>query len=592
MAIQAVDPYPFWYDLKNYKLIFLRGDIVAALSVALMALPQAMAYAFLADLPTSAGIWSVVFGAIFTAAFGQSRFLVSGTTNMVAILIQSGASEIIHTYYAGAVGLEREIIAQRIVIEIVLLIGIFQVLAGVLRLGRLTQFSSRSVIVGYIAGGALAIAVTQLFPFFGIPEKEGYQPIYLKAWLLIGQFYKLHIPTTLLSIGCLVLLIFLYRASVKIPSAAIVFILAGSAVALFNLAPEHAKSLFDVGYGEQIERVTLLQDIGPVFSDSPRFTLPYFEFRILAKIIPLSFAIALLSVIEATSIGRHYTSSKEPPYNDNQEIYGLGISNFLSAFFGAMPSSGSFSRSALNKSSGARTRFSAIFSGGFVFLFVLTLGFLVNKIPISALSALMIFTAYTMVNFKHFFICLRATRGDAFVVITTLLSSMVFTLDIALYIGVVLSIVLYLKRAAVPFLVEYAFNNIGKLRPLDADEERPDPRICIIQAEGELFFGAADLLQTKLRNISEDEAIKVVILQLLNTRYIDASICLALRQVLSYLTNTGRKLILSGVSEEVWKVLEESGLLRKIGEENIFPANEQLPSEPTRNAYKLAKNHT
>jgi SulP family sulfate permease len=591
MAIQAIDPYPFWNDLKKYQLSFLKGDIVAALSVALMALPQAMAYAFLADLPTSMGIWSVVFGAFFTAAFGQSRFLVSGTTNMIAILILSGTSEILHTYYAGAEGLEREIAAQRIVVEIVLLIGIFQVLAGLLGLGRLTQFTSRSVIVGYIAGAALAIAVTQLFPFFGIRESEGYQPIYSQALSLIGQLYNLHLPTALLSFGCLLVLVFLYRVSDKIPGAAIVFLLAGSIVALFNLAPEGAKSAFEVAHGERLERVTLLQDIGPVFSDFPKFSAPYFEFRILVKIIPLSFAIALLSVIEATSIGRSHTSSKKPPYNDNQEIYGLGISNFFSAFFGAMPSSGSFSRSALNKASGAHTRFSAMISGGFVFLFVATLGFLVNKIPIAALSALMIFTAYSMVNFKHFFICLRATRADAFVVLATLISSMIFTLDIALYIGVALSIALYLKRAAIPSLIEYAFNNIGKLRPLDAEEERPDPRICIVQAEGELFFGAADLLQTKLRDISEDEAIKVVILQLLNTRYIDASICLALRQVLNYLTNTGRKLILSGVSEEVWKVLDESGLLRKIGEENIFPANEQLPSEPTRNAYKLAKEY-
>ncbi len=592
MALQEIDPYPFWNGVKKYQVNFFRGDLIAAISVALMALPQAMAYAFLADLPTSAGIWSVVFGTIFTAAFGQSRFLISGTTNMVAILIQSGTSEILHTYYGGVSGLEREILAQNVVMEIVLLIGIFQVIAGLLRLGRLTQFTSRSVIVGYIAGAALAIAVTQLFPFFGIRDLDGYHAIYQQGWYLLGQLGALHIPTSLVSIGCLLLLIFLYRTSSKVPGAAIVFIVAGGVVALFNLAPEHAKGIFDVAPGERIERITLLQDIGPVFSDFPKFAAPYFEFRLLAKIIPLAFAISLLSVIEATSIGRNYTSSKEPPYNDNQEVYGLGISNFLCAFFGAMPSSGSFSRSALNKAAGAHTRFSAIISGGFVFLFVVTLGFLVNKIPIAALSALMIFTAYTMVNFKHFFLCLRATRGDAFVVITTLIASMIFTLDVALYVGVVLSIVLYLKRAAVPFLVEYAFNNVGKLRPLDAEEERPDPRICILQSEGELFFGAADLLQTKLRNISEDETLKVVILQLLNTRYIDASICLALRQVLDYLSSTNRKFMLSGVSEEVWTVLDESGLLHKIGEENCFPANEQLPSEPTRNAYALAKIYT
>ncbi|MCH9626818.1 MAG: putative sulfate transporter [Chlamydiales bacterium] len=587
-----LNPLPFWADLKKYQLPFLRGDLLAALSVALMALPQAMAYAFLADLPTSAGIWSVIFGTIFTAAFGQSRFLVSGTTNMVAILIQSGASEILHTHFRDATGTERDLIALSIILQIVLLVGVFQIFAGLLRLGRLTQFTSRSVVVGYVAGGAVAIVVTQLFPFFGVRELDGYHPIYQHGSYLISQINHLHIPTTLLAVGCLALLIVLYRTSQKIPGAAIVFIVAGGLVALFNLAPEEAQGAFDVMEGEPVERVSLLQDIGPVFTDFPKFKPPSFDFRIVIKMIPLALAVTLLTILEATAIGRGYTRSKEPLYNDNQEIYGLGMSNFLSAFFGAMPSSGSFSRSALNKTAGAQTRFAAILSGGFVFLFVVSLGFLVNRIPIAALSALMIFTAYTMVNFKHFFICLKATRGDAFIVVITLFSTMVFTLDVALYIGIALSIVLYLKRAAAPDLIEYAFNNVGKLRRVEWEEERPDPRICILQAEGELFFGAADVVQTKLRNIAEDEAIKVVIIQLLNTRYIDASICLALRQVFKYLNGTHRRLMLSGVAPEVWKVLEEAGLIHEFGEENCFPANKQLPSEPTRNAYALAKFHT
>lgn len=589
MTFQSLDPFPFWGEVKKYSLHSFRRDLLAALNVALMALPQAMAYAFLANLPTSAGIWSVVFGTIFTAAFGQSRLLISGTTNMVAILIQSGTAEILYTYFNGVTGFERDLLALKIVLQIALLIGIFQIIAGALRLGRLTQFASRSVLVGYVAGAAIVIMVNQLFPFFGIREMDGYHPIYQQGWYFVSHFFALHIPTTLLAIGCLIVLIVLYRFSQKIPGAAIVFIIAGGLVVLLHLAPETAKGAFEVAEGEKIERVTLLKDIGPVFSELPQLTPPSFNFRILIKIVPLAFAITLLTILEATTIGRSYTSSKEPPYNNNQEIYGLGISNFLSAFLGAMPNSGSFSRSALNKASGAKTRFAAIFSGGFVFLFVFLLGFLVSQIPIAALSALMIFTAYTMVNFKHLFICLRTTRADSLVVIITIFSSWIFTLDVALYIGVAFSIVLYLKRAAVPDLIEYSFNNVGKLRPLDIDEERPDPRICIVQTEGELFFGGADLLQTKLRNIAEDEAIKVVILQLLNTRYLDASVILTLRQVLEYLKSTHRKLFLSGVSPEVWHILEVSGLLEEIGEDYCFPANEQLPSEPTRNAYALAK---
>ncbi len=441
-----------------------------------------------------------------------------------------------------------------------------------------------------MAGVAFAIVITQLFPFFGIRQMDGYHPIYQQGLYLFGYLPTLHLPTTLVAIGCLTLLIILYRTSEKLPAAAIVFLIAGGVVALFNLSPKEGRGLFDITEGGRVEKVTLLEDVGPVYSDFPKLSAPFFNMRILTKIVPLAFAITLLSVIEATAIGRSYASAKDPPYNDNQELYGLGVSNTISSFLGAMPSSGSFSRSALNVATGAKTRFAAILSGVILFLFVITLGFLVTKIPIAALSALMLFTAYTMVNFKHLVICLKATHMDAFVVVVTFISSLLFTLDVALYVGVAVSIVLYLKQAAIPSLVEYSFNNVGKLRTLEVDEERPDPHICIVQVEGELFFGAADLLQTKLRQIAEDENLKVIILQLLNTRNVDASVCLALRLVHKYLKTTQRHFMLSGVSPEFWEVLQQSGLLKEIEEENCFPANEQLPSEPTRKAYALAKN--
>ena len=152
-----------------------------------------------------------------------------------------------------------------------------------------------------------------------------------------------------------------------------------------------------------------------------------------------------------------------------------------------------------------------------------------------------------------------------------------FNLDVVLYIGVILSIVSSLKTA-VPFLIEYTFNSVGKLRPIAEEDERLDSRICIFQPEGELFFGAADPLQTKLSTICEDENVQIVILQLLNTRFIDASVCLALENIYYYLSSTKRRLILSGISTDVWQVLENTNLLDLFGPENCFPAQEQLPS--------------
>lgn len=572
-SIQAL---PFWNDIKNYSLPSFRRDLIAAFSVALMALPQAMAYAFVADLPTSAGIWSVIFGTIFTASFGQSRFLVSGPTNVIAIMIQSGTSEILYTHYKDVIGPEREFLILNIVMQLCLIIGFFQLLAALLKMGRLTQFISRSVILGYTAGAALAIIITQLFPFFGIREPDVYLPLYQQGWYLLGNLTELHFFTAFIGIGSLIGLILIYRLSEKIPGAVIVFVLAALLV-----------KLFPVLLGG--ENVKLLQEMGPVYTEFPSFTLPDFDLRILPQLIPLAFAITLLTVVEATTIGKAFSRGNEPPYNENQEIYGLGVSNLLSSFIGAMPSSGSFSRSALNFALKAKTRFAAVFSGIFAFILAISMGFFIKQIPIAAISALLIVTAFTMINFKNFSICLKATHHDAIVVAATLVSSLIFALDAALYIGVILSIVLYLKQTSAPKMVEYGFNNLGKLRPLDIEDERPDPSICILQPEGELFFGTADLLQNKLREIGEDDKIKVIILQLLNTRYIDASVCLALHRMIQYHKLNKNNLLISGISREVWETLEEAGIIAELGEEYCFKANEQLPSEPTRSAYALAK---
>ncbi len=590
MILGAIHPCPFWYDLRRYSFGAFGHDLSAALSVALLALPQAMAYAFVAGLPPQVGIFSAIFGTIFTAAFGSSRYLVSGPTTQSAILLQSGISEIIYTYYNGLTGVARDELAIKILIQVVLLIGVFQLFAGLLRLGRLTQFTSRSVVLGYTIGVAVAIFFTQLYPFFGIAPLSGYHPLYQKAWYLIHNIALLHLPTTLLGLGCLVVLILCSRVSKKIPIAIFVFFIAAAVVYFFNLSPDSGKAITDVAAGEQANKITILSDLGPLYSDLPKLKLPIFDFHIIGKVIPLAFAIALLSVLQATAIGKFYTRAKEPPYNDNQEIYGLGISNLFSAFVGAMPSSGSFARSALNHSMGARTRFSAIYSGGFLFLIVIFLGFLVTRIPLAALSALMVITAYSLVSFKDLFLCVRATRSDAFTLLITLIACLLFTFDMALYIGIAVSIVLYLKQAAVPLLIEYSFNNVGKLRPIEPEDERPDSRIAIVQAEGELFFGAADLLQGKLREVGEDEMLKVVILQLLNVRHIDASIALALKTVHRYLDGTGRVLLITGISPDVYSVLRHAGLADKLGKDRLFIANEQLPSEPTRTAYAYAKN--
>ena len=177
---------------------------------------------------------------------------------------------------------------------------------------------------------------------------------------------------------------------------------------------------------------------------------------------------------------------------------------------------------------GPKTRLSALFNSLFVCLILLAFGFLIRHIPVTAFSALLIVAAGSIVNFKQLFLCLKATRSDATVLVLTLLSCIFFSLDIAFYIGVALSITLYLKKAAIPQLVEFTVDESGVLHSIDHAHLHEPRKIRFIKVEGELFFGAADLFQSTLKSITEDDTTtRVIILQLKNARDIDATACLA-----------------------------------------------------------------
>jgi SulP family sulfate permease len=315
------------------------------------------------------------------------------------------------------------------------------------------------------------------------------------------------------------------------------------------------------------------------------------------NLLPVAFAIALLSVMEASSTAKSIAASSGQHLSTNQEIFGLGLGNFVSAFIGAMPVSGSPSRTALNYENGAKTRLAAVFNSLFVYLLIVAFGFLIRHIPITAFAALLIVAAGSIVNFKQLFLCLKATRSDAFVLILTLLACLFFSLDIAFYMGVAMSISLYLKKAAIPQLVEFTVDESGILHSIDHNQQHEPRKIRFIKVEGELFFGAADLFQNTLKSITEDDTTtRVIILQLKNARDIDATACLALQQLHDYLKNSGRHLIGCGITHQIWDVLSDSGMIDLIGKNNLFIFDERHPHLSVQKAflraYDLLKSET
>jgi sulfate permease, SulP family len=584
---------PLQKDLKSYSWGALRHDIIAGLSVAFLTVPQAMACSLLAGVPLYCGLFAAIFASIVVALFGSSSHMIVGPSNAIAILIQAGTAEILYTFYRDVTGLERDFLAIQILTQLTMTVGALQLLAAGCKLGRLTQFVSHSVVVGYLAGVAISLVVNQLFTVFGLPRSYDIHSVYEKSIYLIMHLHKTHIPTALVGISsCIIMLIF-KRMSKRLPAAVFTLIIASTSVYLFDSMDLEIPS-FSEG---QLQKVMVVGDTGDVFASFPKISLPFFNLTIMNNILSVAFAIALLSIMETTSVAKSLSASTGQRLSVNQEIFSLGLGNLFSSLMNSMPLAGSPSRSAISYQNGAKTRFAAVFNCLFVGVIVFALSSFVTRIPLASLAAILLISAASIVNKKHLLMCLKATSSDAFVLWITFLSCIFFSLDVAFYIGVVMSITLYLKKAAIPQLIEYTIDETGSLKNKEAEPSPERQQIRVIKVKGELFFGAADLFQTTLKSIAEDDNnTKVIILQLKNARDIDATSCLALKQLHDYLRGSGRHLILCGLTMPIWEVLSDSGMVEVLGKENLFLFDERHPhlylQKALANAKKLVKSDT
>lgn len=584
----------FRKDFVQYSWAGFRSDLLAGLSVAMLTVPQAMAYALVAGLPVSTGLYAAIFSAIIVAIFGSSRHLIVGPSNAISILIQGGISNILFTYYRNVSGPEREELVLQILTQLVLLVSMIQMMAAFFKLGRLTHFVSHSVIIAYVSGVALALMINQLFPLLGISIPTDVSSLYERSLYILTHLHEVHWPTALIGLSCLFFLIGLKHLDRRLPAGAIM--LAVVAISVYFLSYFY-HYFIEYGYEfinwEKTEAfVQNVAIVGDTKADGliPIWDWPYFNPGIMNHLLPVAFAIGLLSIMEATSTAKAIAASSGQRLSTNQEIFGLGLGNFFSAFIGAMPVSGSPSRAALNYENGGKTRLAAIFNSLFVMIILFIFGFLIRHIPIAAFAALLIISANNIVNFKQVFLCLKATRSDALVFILTLLSCLFFSLDMALYIGVVMSISLYLKKAAIPQLVEFTVDEAGILHSMNHTQLHAPRQIRFIKVEGELFFGAADLFQSALKALTEDEkTTRVLILQLKNARDIDATACLALQQLHDYLRGSGRYLLACGITHQIWDVLSDSGMVELIGKGNLFIFDERYPHLSVQKAFLRAR---
>lgn len=570
-ARNRLDGFPLRHSLKGYSSRGFLHDLRAGVDVALLGLPQGMAYAVIAGLPIIYGIMCGAVASIMGPLLASSRHTVLGPTNATAFMIFSSM------FYP----MDEKLMLMPL---LVLMVGILLVIGAFFRFADLIQYISRSVVVGYLTGAALLITVNQLKHVFGIAQVQGGDTgrTFFTVLLNVADAVAHTQWVPLVMAVCTVLTFWILSRKVpRFPAFAGVLV-------------------FMSGVGYFLDSSGLLGKTGCLLPTLEEFSSSEIGLKFpdlgdgfvldrVGSLFGVAFAVAFLAALENSIMAKTLGSRTGHQPDMNQDLLSVGITNVATAFFAGMPASGSLTRSALNHESGAVTPISTIVSGLLCLIGAFSLGHLAGHVPQSVLAALVICIALSLINARNLRICFRATRSDAAVLIVTILATLLMPLHVAIFAGVAVSVALYLRKAAQPQLVEYEFNDKGDLLEAEDVRKRRLPGISIVHVEGELFFGAAELFRTQIQRTAADPNLRVIILRLKNARHLDATSVMALEELIRFLGAQGRYLLVSGAMKDVYRVLRDSGMIDVIGRDNIFMGMPSNPNISTRNALKRAQ---
>lgn len=563
-AYNSIDFCPLLKTLSGYRIAYLGGDLRAGLNVALLAFPQGMAYALIAGLPIEYGIYGSAVAALVGPIFAKSRYITMGPTNATSVLLLSAFASL------GITGSEQLMLVPLLV----LLTGVFIMLGAYFKVANLVQYISRSVITGYITAAALLIITNQIPKTLGL-DLDGQKgaTFFESVQLIAGALNTTQSVTLGVSLLTALLFILLSWKFKSLPNVAISLIVLSVVSALW------IDGTHEVAHLSQID------------THAWTLSVPQVSLDALSLLAGPALAIALLCVLEGISIGKSLAAKTGARLDANQAMFSIGASNIACALLSGMPASGSLTRSSLAESSGIHTPVASILSGLIILAGAFAVGPFTKYIPQCTLAVLVIAIGISLINKRTIKIVTRATRSDAIVFGVTFGSSMLLPLDTAIYIGVGVSIMLFLKKVARPDMVEYAFNEKGELAEMPNQSSRELPEVSIVHVEGELFFGAADLFRDQMRRICEDPNLKIVVLKMRNAHHMDATGVMALEELVRYMNEMERYLILSEAKVDLIRVLKNAGLYDYIEARNIFTDDPQNPTLSTALALRRAKEH-
>ena len=534
---------------RDYRLSYLRFDLIAGLTVAAVMLPQAMVFAFIAGMPPVTGLYTAILGSIVAALWGSSRQAQSGPTNTHSLLTLSV------TMTVAATGTPEFLAAAGL---LTLMVGIFRLLVGITRLGILANFVSDAVIVGFTAGAGILIAINQLPPLLGvrIPRGSGFMGTLHQV---IVHYADIHFLSAAVGIAAILIIVSLLRFDDRIPGPLIAIVLSAIGVALFGLD------------GRGVEVIGELPRGLP-----PLAHLPLTDWQLIRKLSTGALAVGAIGLVQTTSITRSISSLTRQRVDSNQEFVAQGLANIASALFSGFLVTTSFNRSALNLQAGARTQLAAAFSGLFVLVGMLLLAPYAAFIPTAALAGVLMVIAYRMVDVTEIKRLLHGGRGDALIMVTTLIATLLLPLEYAVLLGIVMSLGRYILRTSSPQVLPVVPDESYK--HLVYQPDKPEcPQLAVIEVRGDLYFGAVDHVERWiLAHMRQHPEQIYLLLRMQNVQVIDISGIHMLEFLLATYREVGGDMYLVKVRGPVYDRMKNLGFVARLGRDHFLEEDEAI----------------
>lgn len=523
-----------WGRFQGYSIASLRKDIISGTIVGVIAIPLGMAFAIASGVKPEYGIYTTIVAGIVISLFGGSKFQIGGPTGAFIPILFAIAMEY---------GYENLLIAG-------MMAGVILVLMGLLKLGVLIKFIPKPVTIGFTAGIAVIIFSGQIANFLGLEDMERHES-FLDNMKEIGQHIStINLYSVLTAVICLAVVLLGMRFAPKVPGS-LIGLLAATLIAV----------LFFSG------KVTT---IGSAYGDIPN-TLPSFHFPVITwerirQLLRPAFIIAMLGAIESllsAVVADGMTGSR---HNSNRELIGQGIANIAAPMFGGIPATGAIARTATNIRSGAASPLSGVIHGVVVFLILLLFAPYASSIPLAAMAPILMVVAWNMSERKEFLHLLKLRAGDSLVLFITFLLTVFADLTLAVEAGLVLAVILFVKRMGEAHLVSKVLPDPTsvKVEAHMVTESHDCPQIGIYNVEGPLFFGAAYRFESTMPELGPDQA-KIILLRMGKVPFMDTTGEANLAGLVKQLQGHGGKLMISGIQQQPLDLLKKTGLYDRIG---------------------------